>query len=103
MEIRSNLNDRAIHKATCPTVPVVEPERQEMGSSGDGAWGRLGLGCAVPIEPVASAENRLRSTSNPKGNPGDPENLQRNFGEACSQGRNVGASLSEPAAFPEQT
>jgi hypothetical protein len=25
IEIRSNLNDRAIHKATYPTVPVVEP------------------------------------------------------------------------------
>jgi hypothetical protein len=26
IEIRSNLNDRAIHKAAYPTVPVVEPE-----------------------------------------------------------------------------
>jgi hypothetical protein len=25
IEIRSNLNDRAIHKPTYPTVPVVEP------------------------------------------------------------------------------
>jgi hypothetical protein len=26
IEIRSNLNDRAIHKAAYPTVPVVEPQ-----------------------------------------------------------------------------
>jgi hypothetical protein len=26
IEIRSNLNDRAVHKATQPTIPVIEPE-----------------------------------------------------------------------------
>ena len=26
IEIRSNLNDRAIHKSTYPAIPVIEPE-----------------------------------------------------------------------------
>jgi len=34
IQIRSNLNDRAIHKSTYPAIPVIEPETVFGGSFG---------------------------------------------------------------------
>jgi hypothetical protein len=46
IEIRSNLNDRAIHKSTYPAIPVIEPETVFGG----------GVGMQLDHRPVTAYE-----------------------------------------------
>jgi hypothetical protein len=51
IEIRSNLNDRAIHKSTYPAIPVIEPETVFGG----------GVGMQLDHRPVTTYERMFHT------------------------------------------